>query len=105
MFDVTKTESPAFFAYLNTHSVTNSVSPEGLQFVHATQSPDGQSYLLVGYDTSNSIEAWTVAVPEPTGLTTLLSGLITMFGGRIRRLRTHDAATRAVLQSSVAASH
>ena len=62
--------------------------PEGMQFISAADSPNGQNLLIVGYEgagtsTTEKIGVFTV-VPEPSTLVTLLGGAA-MLGLRRRR--------------------
>ena len=84
MYDVTDPNDPIFVDYLNTHLETESRSPEGLIFISSEISPDGRSYLAVGYDRSDSIEVFEV-IPEPSSAVLALLGLIGLSRCRYRR--------------------
>ena len=84
MFDVTDPNNPSFVDYLNSRPDTGSRSPEGLIFISGEMSPDGRSYIAVGYDRSDSIEVFRV-VPEPSSIVLALLGLIGLSHRRFRR--------------------
>ena len=84
MYDVTDPNDPIFVDYLNTRPETGSRSPEGLIFISSEMSPDGGSYLAVGYDRSDSIEVFLV-IPEPSSAVLALLGLIGLLRFRFRR--------------------
>lgn len=84
MYDVTDPHDPILVDYINTHAETDSRSPEGLIFISSEISPDGRSYLAVGYDRSDSIEVFEV-IPEPSSAVLALLGLIGLLRFRYRR--------------------
>jgi hypothetical protein len=75
MFDITDPNAPSFFGY--TRASDGSLRPEGMSFISAADSPNGQNLLIVGYEgdgatTSERIGVYSV-VPEPQ--TYLLMGI------------------------------
>jgi MYXO-CTERM domain-containing protein len=84
MYDITNPNNPFFVGYTNTSALSNSlVSPEGMLFISAIDSPTGGALLLTGHegltDTANG--AVTVSgisvhsVPEPSRALLGLLGL------------------------------
>jgi hypothetical protein len=79
MFDITDPNAPSFFGYTRTSD--GSLRPEGMSFISAADSPNGQSLLIVGYEgdgatASERIGVYSV-VPEPQ--TYLLMGIAAAF--------------------------
>jgi hypothetical protein len=78
MFDITDPNAPSFFGYTRTSDGSNTpLRPEGMSFISAADSPNGQNLLIVGYEgdgatTSERIGVYSV-VPEPQ--TYLLMGI------------------------------
>ena len=76
MFDITDPNAPSFFGYTRTSD--GSLRPEGMSFISAADSPNGQNLLIVGYEgdgtlaSSERIGVYSV-VPEPQ--TYLLMGI------------------------------
>ena len=66
MYDVTDPNGVTLVDYAHSAVETGSRSPEGLAFVSGQASVDGNAYLIVGYDRSNSLEVFRI-VPEPAG--------------------------------------
>lgn len=70
MFDITDPNAPSFFGYTRTSDGSNTpLRPEGMSFISADDSPNGQNLLIVGYEgdgtsTSERIGVYSV-VPEP----------------------------------------
>ena len=67
MFDITDPNAPSFFGYTRTSD--GSLRPEGMSFISAADSPNGQNLLIVGYEgdgaaASERIGVYSV-VPEP----------------------------------------
>lgn len=65
MFDVTNPNAPQFVQYVNTSSVSGStqtgdVSPEGLVFVPASESPNGIPLLIVAFEVSGTVAVFEV---------------------------------------------
>ena len=62
MYDLTNPASPKFVQWLqNTTDLTNGdVSPEGLTFVPASQSPTGQALLVAGHEVSGTVSVWEI---------------------------------------------
>jgi hypothetical protein len=55
VYDITTPTAPAWVTYLNTRDgATGDRGPEGLAFIPAAQSPNGQPLLIVGNETSGS---------------------------------------------------
>ena len=85
-FDISNPAAPAFLAYLNTSvysgnfasgaatAAAGDVSPEGLQFVRASDSPTGKPVLFVAYELSGTtailnINGTALVAGAPTGVT------------------------------------
>jgi len=85
-FDITNPASPTYLDYLNTSNYSGNfvtgkataaagdVSPEGLQFVRASDSPTGKPALIVSYELSGTtaifnINGTAVKPSAPTGVT------------------------------------
>lgn len=71
MFDITDPNAPSFFGYTRTSDGSNTpLRPEGMSFISAADSPNGQNLLVVGYEgdgtlaSSERIGVYSV-VPEP----------------------------------------
>ena len=71
MFDITDPNAPSFFGYTRTSDGLNTpLRPEGMSFISAADSPNGQNLLIVGYEgdgtlgSSERIGVYSV-VPEP----------------------------------------
>ena len=71
MFDITDPNAPSFFGYTRTSDGSNTpLRPEGMSFISAADSPNGQNLLIVGYEgdgtlaSSERISVYSV-VPEP----------------------------------------
>jgi alkaline phosphatase len=65
MYDVTAPESPAFVQYTNSSDVKEGVvvgdiSPEGLLFVQASDSPNGRALLVVSHEVSGTVTIYEV---------------------------------------------
>ncbi len=62
MYDLTNPAAPKFVQWLqNTTDLTNGdISPEGLTFVPAAQSPTGQSLLVAGHEVSGTVSVWEI---------------------------------------------
>lgn len=65
VYDVSVATSPRFVQYVNTRAVVNGaevgdVSPEGLVFVPASQSPNGVALLIVAYEVSGTVAIFEV---------------------------------------------
>ena len=60
VYDLSNPASPQFVQWLqNTTTLSDGdVSPEGLAFVPADQSPTGQALLLAGHEVSGSVSVW-----------------------------------------------
>jgi phosphodiesterase/alkaline phosphatase D-like protein/2',3'-cyclic-nucleotide 2'-phosphodiesterase (5'-nucleotidase family) len=69
VFDVTNPEAPTFVQYINTTNFTGSladdtagnVSPEGLAFIAAEDSPSGKPLLVVTYEVSTSTAIFEIS--------------------------------------------
>jgi hypothetical protein len=90
-FDITNPASPTYLDYLNTSNYSGNfvtgkataaagdVSPEGLQFVRASDSPTGKPALIVSYELSGTtaifnINGTAVKPGAPTGVTAKADG-------------------------------
>jgi DNA-binding beta-propeller fold protein YncE len=62
MYDLTNPAAPKFVQWLqNTTDLTNGdISPEGLTFVPAAQSPTGQALLVAGHEVSGTVSVWEI---------------------------------------------
>jgi len=65
MYDVSVATAPRFVQYINTRTVVNGaevgdVSPEGLVFVPASDSPNGVALLIVAYEVSGTVAIFEV---------------------------------------------
>ena len=62
MYDVSKPAEPVFVQWLQNTSdlAKGDISPEGLEFVPAAQSPTGKPLLLAGYEVSGSMAVWEI---------------------------------------------
>ena len=62
VYDITDPQAPRFLQLLrNTTDLANGdISPEGMKFVPAAQSPTGKALLLVGYEVSGSMAVFQV---------------------------------------------
>ncbi len=86
MFDITNPESPSFVDYIRIATGSIPLRPEGMLFVSAADSPNGQNLLIVAYEgdgnsaTNERVAVFSV-VPEPStaGLLLALSSFVTIF--------------------------
>jgi predicted extracellular nuclease/2',3'-cyclic-nucleotide 2'-phosphodiesterase (5'-nucleotidase family) len=60
VYDVTNPAAPVFVQYLAT---SGDISPEGLEFIAAADSPTGQPLVVVANEVSNSLSVYSTAVP------------------------------------------
>jgi hypothetical protein len=62
MYDLTNPAAPKFVQWLqNTTDLTNGdISPEGLTFVSASQSPTGKALLIAGHEVSGTVSVWEI---------------------------------------------
>ena len=62
MYDLTNPAAPKFVQWLqNTTDLTNGdISPEGLSFVPASQSPTGHALIIAGYEVSGTVSVWEI---------------------------------------------
>jgi len=62
IYELTNPAAPKFVQWLqNTPDLTNSdISPEGLSFVPASQSPTGQALLIAGHEVSGTVSVWEI---------------------------------------------
>jgi len=84
-YDITNPLRPRFITYFN----TGEISPEGLEFVPAADSPTGHPLLFVGYEVSSEVAVYQITVPEggaalPAAAAMVLGGL-TLVARRVRR--------------------
>jgi 2',3'-cyclic-nucleotide 2'-phosphodiesterase/3'-nucleotidase/5'-nucleotidase len=65
VLDVTSPQRPEFVQYLNTRDFSDDVAgdcgPEGIEFVPANRSPNGQPLLLVGNEVSRTLAVFSIA--------------------------------------------
>lgn len=75
LYDITDPTNAIFLQYLNSavDNATGSVSPEGLAWVTAADSPTGETFLVVSYEVSGTVDIFTL-VPEPGSLALLSVG-------------------------------
>ncbi len=87
-YNITDPTNPSFLQYINTREI----SPESLEFIPASDSPNGTPLLLVGYEVGNKIGVYSIdiaAVPEVGTVAPAFVGLA--FGGWLLRRRTQRA--------------
>lgn len=62
MYDLSNPSAPTFVQWLQntTDMVNGDISPEGLSFVPAAQSPTGNALLLAGYEVSGTLAVWEI---------------------------------------------
>lgn len=60
IYNVSNPESPSFVDYIYDPSLTN-ISPEGLEFVDADQSPTGQPMLIVAHELSGTVTTFNLS--------------------------------------------
>jgi hypothetical protein len=62
MYDLSNPAAPKFIQWLqNTTDMANGdISPEGLSFVPAAQSPTGNAMLIAGYEVSGTVAVWEI---------------------------------------------
>lgn len=78
IYDISDPNSPIFLQYLNSDlsDATSAVSPEGLAWITGGDSPTGETFLVVSYEVSGSVDVFKV-VPEPGSFALLsLGGLL-----------------------------
>lgn len=83
-YDITDPTRPVFRTYFN----TGELSPEGLEFVGASESPTGYPLLYVGYEVGGAVGSYQIMVPESGARLPVAIGLVvggTAFG--VRRFR------------------
>ena len=99
LFDITDPSAPGFLDYSNTYfggATDRLVSPEGMFFIPAADSPTGVDTLLVGYEGFASSAATGavigeggigvyLVVPEPGSAMLLMAGATALLGMRRRR--------------------
>jgi len=59
MYDITNPQAPKFVEYLVTHD-KNDISPEGMVFISASESPNGKNLLVVSYEVSGSTAIYEI---------------------------------------------
>lgn len=90
MFDVTDPNAVSFFDYTRTvDGVNTPLRPEGMAFISAANSPNGQNLLVVGFEgdgtSGERIGVYSV-VPEPSTASLLVVSALGLFAARgIRR--------------------
>lgn len=62
VYDITNPMAPKFLQYIRNDS---DISPEGLAFVPAADSPNGQNLLLVAHEISGTVSVFTFNPPTP----------------------------------------
>ena len=62
MYKITDPAKPKFVQYIrNTNNLTDGdISPEGLKFIPANQSPTGISLLVVGHEVTGSVVVYQI---------------------------------------------
>jgi len=68
VYDVTNPTSPQFVEYVNTRDFSGDaeagtagdLAPEGLTFIPASDSPNGNALLVVGYEVSGSVTIFNI---------------------------------------------
>ena len=85
VYDISNPEAPQFIQYINTRTVDTEggdLSPEGLDFIPAEDSPNGKNLLAVSYEVSGSLgifeieSAATVSIAQEDAILEEGSGLI-----------------------------
>ncbi len=66
MFDIT---SPDHVSYTGLLQTPNDVSPEGVLFISATDSPNGQNLVVVSNEVSNTATVYQITPPTPPNFT------------------------------------
>lgn len=94
MFNITDPTNPLFVDYFRIVDLDGSPKrPEGFQFVPATDSPNGQNLLIVGFEGDGAAVGEQVAifsvVPEPAGATLVLTAAVGLLQFRRRRRAIH----------------
>lgn len=64
-YDITDPANAFFVDYLNTTASPRHVSPESVQFIHASSSPTGNPLVLVGYELSSDVQIFDVTTTPP----------------------------------------
>ncbi len=59
LYDISEPTAPKFISYLDTGS-NGDISPEGMKFIAASESPNGKDLLLVAYEMSGSTVVYEV---------------------------------------------
>ncbi|MGA1288526.1 MAG: choice-of-anchor I domain-containing protein, partial [Rubrivivax sp.] len=62
VYDITTPQAPRFVQILrnSTDLADGDISPEGMKFIPASQSPTGKALLLVGYEVSGSMAVYQI---------------------------------------------
>lgn len=78
VYDITDPMAPVFETYVNTTEADRDISPEGLEFIAAADSPNGHPLLVVSYEVSGD-----VAVMPQVSLTKSVETAGTVMGGDV----------------------
>ena len=97
-FDISDPASPFFVELI---SNAGDMGPEGLLTIGASESFDGNSYLVVANEISGTTTLYRVSVPEPAGLALMFVGLALV--SRQRKLNKH-ASKKSLLTEHLHAS-
>ncbi|MEO1181406.1 MAG: PEP-CTERM sorting domain-containing protein, partial [Cyanobacteria bacterium J06636_28] len=77
VYDISDPTAPSFITY--EPSFSGDVSPEGLLYISATDSPNGEPLLVLSNEVSETISVYQ-AVPEPGTLLGLMGGAAALLG-------------------------
>jgi len=91
MFNVTNPAAPNFTGYIRVQDASTPLRPEGMAFIPANDSPNGQNLLVVGFEGDGTAATERIAVfsvvPEPSTYALMgLGGLLVVW--TLRRKRT-----------------
>ena len=72
VYDITDPLAPSFIQYINTRTVGGpseggDLAPEGLKYISADDSPDGNHYLVVAYEESSTMAVFRIGLPPVVG--------------------------------------
>ncbi|ACK67598.1 protein of unknown function DUF1555 [Rippkaea orientalis PCC 8801] len=85
VYDLTDPTNPLFVHYQNDTAIGD-ISPEGLLFISAEDSPNGQSLLVLTNEVSGNTVIYSVTTPEPASILGLM--MVGLIGGLTRKSST-----------------